>query len=81
MRTTVKIDDELLTKARTLAAKSGRTLNAVVEDALREALERRIASDTPRRAALPSFAGSTLRPGANLDDGSHLLDAVEGIDA
>ena len=41
MRTTVKIDDQLLADAKAQAARSGRTLNEVVEDALRESLGRR----------------------------------------
>jgi hypothetical protein len=81
MRTTVTIDDELLTRARTWAAQTGRTLNAVVEDALRKALERRNPGDAPRRLPLPSFTGSTLRRGVNLDDTSQLLDVMEGLDA
>jgi hypothetical protein len=35
MRITVEIDDQLLAEARAQAAQSGRTLNEVVEDALR----------------------------------------------
>jgi hypothetical protein len=35
MRTTIKIDDRVLAEAKVHAARSGKTLNAVVEDARR----------------------------------------------
>ena len=35
MRTTVRLDDKLHAETKTLAAETGRTLGAVVEDALR----------------------------------------------
>jgi predicted HicB family RNase H-like nuclease len=41
MRTTVRIDDRLLVEAKRRAAMSGRTLNELIEDALREAFARR----------------------------------------
>ena len=67
MRTTVNIDDELLARARALAALTRRPLGAVVDDALRVLLTER----DERRAAvvpLPTFGGSGLRPGVDLED-------------
>ena len=79
MRTTVRIDDGLLVEAKTRAARSGRTLNEVVEDALREAFARR---DGPgRRVELPVFRGARVMPGVDLDDGAALLDLMDGHDA
>jgi hypothetical protein len=76
MRTTIRIDDRLLADAKALAAKSGTTLNAVIEEALRESLTRRDRS--PReRIPLPTFAGSQLLPGVDLDDSAALLDLME----
>lgn len=75
MRTTVKIDDALLAEAKVRAAVSGRTLNAVVEDALREAFARS-AMDRSERVALPVFRGSRLVPGVDLDDSAALLDLM-----
>ena len=77
MRTTIKIDDRLLAEAKTRAADSGRTLNAVVEDALREAFARRAVADRPPRPKLPVFRGGRLLPGVDLDDGAALLDLME----
>ena len=76
MRTTIKIDDELLAEAKLRAAKSGRTFNAVVEDALREAFAR--SQDTAtERPELPVFRGSRLMPGVDLDDTAALLALME----
>ncbi len=59
-----------------MAARSGRTLTSLIEDALREALARRPrASD--ERTALRTFAGDGLQPGIDLDDTAALLQAME----
>ena len=80
MRTTIKIDDQLLSEAKARAAASGRTLNAVVEDALREALARRPVRGGDRRTELPTFSGGRLLPGVDLDDNAVLLELMEGSD-
>jgi hypothetical protein len=76
MRTTIRIDDALLARAKQRAAERGSTLNAVVEDALRESLARR---EAPRAEPvdLPVFKGSRLRPGVDLDDSAALLELME----
>lgn len=78
MRTTIKIDDRLLAEAKARAATTGRTLNAVVEDALREALSRRGRDGGGRRVELPTFPGGRLVPGVDLDDSAALLEQMEG---
>lgn len=78
MRTTIKIDDRVLAEAKVQAANSGRTLNAVIEDALREALARRHRGYERRAVELPTFRGSRLVPGVDLDDSAALLDRMEG---
>lgn len=78
MRTTVKIDGRLLVEAKTRAARTGRTLNEVVEDALREAFARRDAA--ARRVELPVFRSARAMPGVDLDDGAALLDLMDGRD-
>ena len=77
MRTTIRIDDELLAEAKLRAARSGRTLTAVVEDALRAAFARR-ASVPEERPELPVHRGSRLLPGVDLDDSASLLDHMQG---
>ena len=77
MRTTVRLDETLLSEAKQLAARSGRTLTAILEEALRRLLAER----TPEQKApvkLTTFKGTGLRPGVDLDDSASLLDLMEG---
>ena len=79
MRTTINLDDDLLAEAKQVAARTGRTLTAVVEDALRESLHRR--HRTVRRVVeLPVFGEGGVQPGVDLDDGAALLDLMERDD-
>ncbi len=77
MRTTITIDDRLLAEAKEIAARSGRTLNAVVADALRASIARQRGAHPQPRVQLPTFPGGGLRAGVDLDDGSGLLDLME----
>ena len=81
MRTTVRLDDQILTEAKRLAAETGRTLTGVIEDALREALARRRAGVRRQRVALKTFNGGGVRPGVDLDDSAALLDLMSRPDA
>lgn len=76
MRTTIRLDEDLLTKAKRAAVERGTTLTAVIEDALRRALvpERSRSADRPE---LPTFRGDGLQPGVDLDDSSSLLDLLD----
>lgn len=56
-QTTIRIDDELLAQAKAFAARQHRTLNSVVEDALREILLRHETAKERRRVELPIFSG------------------------
>lgn len=68
MRTTVNIDDSLLSQARDLALRSHRTLGDVVDDALRVLLAQRGADVDVVEVDLPVYGGSGLRPGVDLED-------------
>lgn len=76
MRTTVTIDDQLLIEVKTVAAQSGRTLSAVIEDALRASMLRR--AERGSIPSLPTISGGGLQPGVDLDDSAALLDLMEG---
>jgi hypothetical protein len=80
MRTTIRIDDQLFKKAKQLAARSGKSLTAVIEDALRESLARQEASDRREPVSLVTFGGKGLLPGIDLDDSADLLDLMESPD-
>ncbi len=77
MRTTVRLDDHLLMEAKQLAARTGRTLTAVIEDALRQTLNRGQKRPGSRRVKLPTFPGRGIRPGVDLDDTASLLDLMD----
>jgi hypothetical protein len=78
MRTTVRLDDDLLRQAKALAARTGRTLTAVIEDGLRETLARHRRRQERPPVALPTFKGKGLQPGVDLDDTAGLLDILDG---
>ena len=77
MRTTIRLDGELLRQAKRRAIETGRTLNAVIEDALRAALQPRRGARSPRVELPVSGAGGTL-PGVDLDDTAALYDILDG---
>jgi hypothetical protein len=77
MRTTIRLDDDLLARAKELAARTGRTLTAVIEDALRAALAQGRAPRGRQRIELPSFGSGGVLPGVDLDDSAGLLDVME----
>ncbi len=80
MRTTVRLDDDLLREAKAHAAATERTLTRLIEDALREALARRTMAARRPGIELPVFRGSELQPGVNLDSNAALLDLMEGTE-
>lgn len=81
MRTTIRLDEQLLVEAKKLAAERGTTLTAILEDALREALARRRPPNRRRKVRLTTFRGKGLRPHVDLDDTASLIDRMEGLDA
>ena len=79
MRTTIRLDDQLLREAKSLAAETGVTLTSVIADALRETLARRAHQPERRPIRLPTMPGGLL-PGVDLDDSASLLDLMEASD-
>lgn len=83
MRTTIRIDDELLRRTKLHAAQTRRTVGQVVEDALRAALAARPESRQDV-APLPSYGGSGVLPGVDLSNAAALrdvMDEAEPVDA
>ena len=66
MRTTIRLDDQLLADAKTLALQTGKTLGAVIEDSLREVLARRTREGERKPVKLPRMSGNGLQSGVNL---------------
>ncbi len=75
MRTTIRLDETLLRRAKSLAAASGRSLNDFITDAIRAAVTPRAGRDAG--PAIPVFKGGTLLPGVDLDDSARLLDLMD----
>lgn len=76
MRTTVTIDDDLYRRAKSTAAATGRTVGELIEDAVRQALDRRQAP-TSTLKPLTVHGGSGLMPGVTLDSSAALLDLLD----
>lgn len=77
MRTTLQLDDALVTEAKVLAARTGRTLSQVIEDALRQTMV-----PSPREDRVPIVLPTS--PGAprvdvDLDDGVALRDMMDSV--
>lgn len=76
MRTTIRIDETLYRRAKAKAAQTGRTVSEVIEDAVRESLRpgsRRGAAVAP----LPTFGGSGVMPGVDLNSSAALRDVMD----
>ena len=74
----MRLDDALLIEAKKWAADHGRSLTAVIEDALRETLSRKSPSLAAKgKISFPTFKGRGLRPGVDLDSSAALLDVMD----
>lgn len=80
MRTTIRLDDQLLREIKQLAAQTGQTLTAVVEEALREMLVRRRQMADRQPVKLITTSGQGLQPGVDLDDSAALLELMDKAD-
>lgn len=77
MRTTIRLDDALLAEAKQYAARTGRTLTALIEDAVREVLARAKRGRRRKRTRLPSVGGRGTLPGVDLDNAAALFDIMD----
>lgn len=79
MRTTVRLDDDLYRQAKITAARTGRTVAEVIEDALRTSLA---AADRPPASPLPplsTFGSRGPLPGVDLTSNAATLDAMDEV--
>ena len=79
-RTTVRLPDDLVRRAKRKAAAEGRSLTALIEDGLRRVLNER-ASDRKANRILPrvSIATGGLKPGVDLNE-TAALQEMEDLD-
>ena len=79
MRTTIRIDDELYRQVKAIAALSGRTVAAVLEDAVRRGLTPSEPRPACRYAVRPMGRGG-LRSGVDLSSNAAVAEAMdEGV--
>lgn len=78
MRTTLNIDETLLADYKQIAARSHRSVSAVIQDALRESLLRRSEAAGAQPVELPTFGEGGTLPGVDLADNVATRQRLEG---
>jgi hypothetical protein len=76
MRTTIRINDDLLSRAKKRAAEEGRTLTSLIEDALRLVMGKPKASRGGRVELPVSKASGGVLPGIDLNRSSDVEEAM-----
>jgi len=77
MRTTIDIDEHLLSYAKQKAAETHGSLKNILEDALRDFFSRRAV--THKVIELETFKGAGLKPGVDLNNSRSLNDIMDGF--
>jgi hypothetical protein len=81
MRTTVRLDESLLERARHEAARRGVTLTSLIEQGLRLVLRRPLKRSLRPAVKLPECrAGGGVLAGVDLNDSASVLDRMDGHD-
>jgi hypothetical protein len=75
----VTLDDRLHREARMYATEHGTTLTALIEEALRLRLAKRLKTARKKRVRLPTFKGDGLQPGITLDHMETVYDVMDGL--
>lgn len=78
MRTTVRLDDDLLVAAKLRAAADRTTLTALIEDSLRQTLSQRPTSGR-KRFELRRIGDAKTRGDVSIDDSAALRDLMDGL--
>jgi hypothetical protein len=79
LRTTVRLEERLLSEAKAVAARENRTLTSLIEEGLRLAISKPDATARRKKVSLPvsRCSGGTM-PGVDLSNSAELLDLLEG---
>ena len=81
-RTTVRLPQDLVRRAKQKAAAEGRSLTALIEDGLRRVLNERASSGRQKRVLPPvSSAKGGLMPGLDLSDSAALQELDDIVQA
>ena len=76
MKTTIDIADHLLRRLRALAVRRHTTMRALIEAALRDALDRHERQPPAIPLETPTFGGNGLQPGVTWDDWAGIRSAA-----
>ena len=85
MRTTVRLNDQLLRKAKKYAAEHDTTLTNMLDQGLRMVLREtpppygEPSGKRPVKFDLPTFKGTGMRPGIDPTSNAQLLDIADGL--
>lgn len=77
MRTTIRLNDQLLGEVKQRAARSGSTITSIIEEALRKFLSAEGERPRSARVKLPTYRGKGLHAGVDLDDSASLRDLMD----
>jgi hypothetical protein len=77
MRTTLQINDQLLIRAKKIAAETHRTLTSIIEDALRLSFENQKRLKTSKPFKIRTFDGGGPFPGIDINHSAALLDILD----
>jgi hypothetical protein len=78
VRTTVRLDDDLLAAAKQRAAADHTTLTSLIEDSLRSTLAPRPPAGDESFTVRP-LGDAATQPGVDLDDSGALRDLMDGL--
>jgi hypothetical protein len=78
VRTTLTLDEDVASKLKSMARKSGRAFRDVVNDTLRRGLARPPAPPSRQPFKVQTRDLGRLRPGLDLDNVADLIEQVEG---
>jgi hypothetical protein len=78
VRTTVRLNDDLLAAAKQRAAAQHTTLTALIEDSLKRTLAVRPATGA-KRFTIRRAGDAELQPGVDLNDSAALRDLMDGL--
>ncbi len=77
MRTTIRLDDDLMLAAKQHGVATQRTLTRLIHDALLALLERERGRMSPRKVRLPVFRGDGVFEGIDINNSAALVDRME----
>ena len=79
MRTTIRLSDDLLRKAKKKAAERGQTLTSLIEEGLKAVLAEPVRTQRVRVQLPISTATGGTMPGVDLNRSGDLEDLMEGL--